>query len=174
MANNYTQFSEMLPFSTKVPVEDQKKWAAEVLEAKLEDYWAKYNNDPDPGEKEWFAFLEERGLDMKTNGLDADYFEQWPYFGWRIEDDHIWLYSEEGCELEHVAAFVQAFLKKFDPDSQGFGLQWADWCDKLRAGEFGGGAMWVTAKETRWAGTWKVLEDMSVGLYPLKEDPDAG
>ena len=55
----------------------------------------------------------------------------------------------------NVGIVVQAFLKKFRPDAF-FALTYAAWCDKLRVGEFAGGALFVTAMsfEILMAGDW--------------------
>ncbi len=121
MANNYLQFSEVI---NKVTPEEAA-WA----KSRLEEMTGKYFDDD--GENGW-------------------------YFQWAVheahdpeEGPHIWLYSEEGAEPEHVAAFVQEFLQKFRPDGC-FSLTWAAFCDKLRVGEFTGGGIFVTAKKVAW------------------------
>lgn len=63
---------------------------------------------------------------------------------------YLWLYSEEGSNLDHVGVLVQAFLAKFRPKAC-FSLTYAEYCDKLRVGEFGGGAMFVTAEEVKYS-----------------------
>jgi hypothetical protein len=120
LANNYLQFSEVI---NKVTPEE-----AEWAKSRLTEMTEKFAEGGDEG---W-------------------------YFEWAVheahdplEGPHIWLFSEEGAEPEHVAAFVQEFLKKFRPDGC-FSLTWAAFCDKLRVGEFTGGGIFVTAKKVAW------------------------
>jgi hypothetical protein len=79
-------------------------------------------------------------------------------FEWEFADDHdtpdgwgrhLWLHSGEGGDLEAVAHLVQKFLRQFRP-SDGWSLTYATWCSKPRVGDFGGGALFVTALEIRW------------------------
>jgi hypothetical protein len=53
---------------------------------------------------------------------------------------------------------VQKFLKKFRPD-QCWSLTYATTCSKPRAGEFGGGAVFVTADEIKWQNAYDFIED---------------
>ena len=57
---------------------------------------------------------------------------------------HLWLYTEESGSPERVAHLVQKFLGRFRPN-QCFSLTYATTCSKPRAGEFAGGAVFVTA-----------------------------
>lgn len=130
LANNYLQFSEIIE---KVTAEEAA-WA----KARLHEMTEKFSDH---------------------NGDEGWYFE------WSIHEahdpadgPHIWVYSEEGAEPEHVAVFFQEFLKKFRPDSC-LSLTWAAFCDKLRVGEFDGGAVFVTAKDIIWHTTGSFLDE---------------
>ena len=59
---------------------------------------------------------------------------------------------------DNVAWLVQKFLKKFRPD-QCWSLTYATTCSKPRAGEFGGGAMFVTADEIKWQNAYDFIEE---------------
>lgn len=70
-------------------------------------------------------------------------------------DDHVSLYLNSGNESGNPSAvvnFVQSFIRKFRP-SYVFSMEWAETCSKLRVGEFGGGAVIVTAKKVKWMAT---------------------
>lgn len=64
----------------------------------------------------------------------------------QLEDNMVWFHADECGNLEAVALVVQSFLAKFRFNDH-FTLTWACWCSKPRIGEFGGGAMFVTAQE---------------------------
>lgn len=107
---------------------EERVWATE----RLKEMMSKWEDDPDTG---W-------------------------YFEWRIEDlpkPHLWLFSGESAEPEHVAAFVQEFLKKFRPE-ECFSLTWAATCSKMRVGEFDGGAVFVTAEYVHWMVAYDFVE----------------
>ena len=140
MANNYTQWSEKLMFSEFEDTrEKQKQWVRDVLTHR--DDW-----EPPEG-VEGRDLIDQLWLDrMKALGVDTKIIadEFWPDFDWKIESDHLWLYSEESGNLDNVIAFAQAFLRKFYPKGY-FSLQWAEFCSAPRVGEFGGGGFVVTA-----------------------------
>jgi hypothetical protein len=145
MANNYTQFSQAIEDIT-----DE------------EDAWITTQLDPDlsPGKREW----------------DPEDANDAPDFQWdvkrEIEESNVsgmpkgpgarwlWIYAEEFGNLANVATFVQAFLKKFRP-SDCFTMTWSETCSRLRTGEFSGGAIFVTARGTRWLNPWMWLEDLA-------------
>jgi hypothetical protein len=69
---------------------------------------------------------------------------------------HLWIYAEEGGDVERVAHLVQKFLKKFRPE-ECWSLSYATTCSKPRVGEFGGGAVFVTAADIKWQSAYIFL-----------------
>lgn len=78
---------------------------------------------------------------------------------------YVWFSSDEWGNPDEVALTVQRFLKAHRPNSY-FSLTWAETCSKPRIGEFGGGAVFVTANEISWLSTYqwvkKQIADLSV------------
>ena len=74
------------------------------------------------------------------------------------KDRHAWLSAEEGGDPSRVAHLVQSFVKKFRPD-QSWSLTYANTCSKLRIGEFGGGAVFVTADDIHWNNSYDFVEE---------------
>lgn len=76
-----------------------------------------------------------------------------------VEEDErqVWVRGDECGEPNNVANIVQKFLKKFRPNDC-FCLTWAEWCSKLRVGEFGGGALFVTANKIKFCSTYNWIE----------------
>ena len=75
-------------------------------------------------------------------------------FEWSIcRDGHndpvaLSIISHEGDSIDCVATCVMAFFQEFpDRHDEVFVLRWADTSDGMRVGEFGGGAMIVTAEK---------------------------
>lgn len=90
------------------------------------------------------------------------YKEEEDDFCWDFELDRdqksVWFHADEYGDVEAVATVVQAFLGKFRINDC-FSLTWACWCSKPRVGEFGGGAMFVTAHEVKFHNSYQwVLE----------------
>lgn len=79
-------------------------------------------------------------------------------FDLELEDDdkggrRAWIHSPDGCEnIDHVADFIQQFLKEFRP-KEAWSMEWSNDCSKPRLDAFGGGALVVTAKKIHWMST---------------------
>jgi hypothetical protein len=171
MANYYTLFSEVLPNLTP----EEEAWLRQQLE--LVDIHGNevHTDDEESGglddehSSTWFqnnsalgwvgsrfylTMPQDEPVSEGAGGTPCEY---------SFDDDdrpdqwgrHLWLYSEqcEGCgDLEGIAHLVQQFLKQFRPD-QCWSLEYAASCSNPRVGEFGGGAVFVTAGRIRWMST---------------------
>lgn len=134
MADYYTQFSETLSLKGK----QAKAWVDKYLDQFDEDYIEEGNSNYD------------NIVDLvKLYGLDPAY----PYldFNLQLHDDSkgspsLWIYADESGNPDQVAIFVQAYLKKFDPEGS-FSMSWAATCSKLRTDGFSGGGIFVTAEK---------------------------
>ena len=80
----------------------------------------------------------------------------------------MWLYAEEWADLERVAHLVQKFLEQFRPEGC-WSLSWATTCSKPRVGEFGGGALFVTAEDVTWQNAYDFIEDQKQAVK-LRQD----
>jgi hypothetical protein len=115
-----------------------------------------------PAEVAWLMkYVEHRHRGLDIDGNDGDFDDEvYPYFGFKIMDapkwgQYAWFFSSQTGDISQVAETVQAFLKKFKPTSS-FSMTWADYADTLRAGQFDGGAIFVTAEDIKifHAGEW--------------------
>jgi hypothetical protein len=64
---------------------------------------------------------------------------------------------------------VTKFLKEFRPD-QCWSLTYATTCSKPRVGEFGGGAVFVTADAISWQNAYGFIEEQRAAFQQKKED----
>ena len=104
------------------------------LETKFEDL--NKINDDDEGE---YVDIGSTDIERRDDGAD------------------LWLYAEEGADLDCLVDFLQDFLKENRPDSY-IGFEWANTCSKMRLDEFSGGAVFITAEKTDWTCTYDFLE----------------
>ncbi len=70
---------------------------------------------------------------------------------------HLWVYAQEHGELGPLAHLVQRFLSRFRPD-QSWSVTYASTCSKPRLDSFGGGAVFVTAREIKFDSAWYFIE----------------
>jgi hypothetical protein len=120
MADYFTLFSAEIPALAP----NEREWATQLLDADC----------PDP-------VLAAAGIAPET--VDR---QDWPGFEWQFIEpaSDLWIVSHGAANLEHVAAFVRAFLGRFRP-AQCWKMSWAETCSKPRVGDFGGGAVFVTS-----------------------------
>jgi len=78
--------------------------------------------------------------------------DEWIGFDSVIEPNQIWIYTEESGNPDNVAAFLQAYIQRFDSTAV-IGFHWSHSCSKPRLDEFGGGAAVVTSDAVRWMDT---------------------
>ena len=117
MADNFLLFAESLAELTP----DEEAWLAERLKGndEVEHESAADDDDDSPG----FEF---------------------EFYGDQSAGRCLKLYAIESGDPETVARLVLEFLRRFRPQAS-FGLSWCASCSKMRDGEFGGGAVFVTA-----------------------------
>jgi hypothetical protein len=153
MADHYLEFSEVLANLSP----EEATWLRDQLKVVHVFDGKEYAEEEIPDrfrgtDAEWSGCRVFR--DMKD--YDPD-FGDGPGFEHRFRDDdhdggwgtHLWLFAIDSADLERVAHLVQRFLKRFRPGDCWF-LTYATACSKPRVGEFGGGAVFVTASEIKW------------------------
>jgi hypothetical protein len=160
MADNYLEFSAVLPNLTQ----PEEAWLKEQLQKVCVFGDATYPEDAVPAE---LADREPDWSGVRFLRDKDDYDPAWDCldFYYAFHDDrevdgwgrHLWVYSEEHGNADNVAWLVQKFLKQFRPD-QCWSLTYANTCSKPRAGEFGGGAIFVTADETKWQNSYDFVD----------------
>jgi hypothetical protein len=135
MANNYTHFS--FAFKINSPAE------AEYLETVLQsaDSYDEGGTAKDIADDVFEDFEEYQCLGFDCNiECGADGGEVW------IHDD-----GGEG-NVDYVVQFLQAYMLKFKI-TKPIAFEFAVTCDMPRVGEFGGGAVVVTAHDDKWINT---------------------
>lgn len=115
----------------------------------MADYFTQFSEnitELTPDERDWIRHR----LSPEDTGDSV-----WPDFGWAFvnADETLWIHSDESGSVDNVAAFVQEFLRKFRPTSF-WKLTWASTCSRLRVGELGGGALFVTARRVKFMNTF--------------------
>lgn len=162
MANSYVMFS--------VQVSDITEAEREWIEKNEMGFYDQFDVYPD----EWTDDVDVAADDF-CQRWELDDSEDWPGFTCEFSRERIAvLYSEDSGNVENVAKFLQAFLRKFRPD-QAISLEAAYTCSKMRPGEFGGCAAFITADGIEWNSTMHWLEEKRAEFKKEKESGnDAG
>ena len=167
MANNYLEFSEVLPHLTA----EEADW----LRHQLEVVWVfgdgEYAEDalPDDLDRQSVDRIGCRAYrDMED--YDPDFGEDAGFEYAFSKDDqdtewgrHLCFRTAEYGSVDRVAHLVQQFLKRFRQNDS-WSLTWATTCSKPRAGEFGGGAVFVTASDITCNDAYTFVEQQRAAL----------
>ena len=102
-------------------------------------------------------------LQKDYEDADPDY---WPDFRFDTRDAEkeearpcwVWLYSEGNGILDHAVRIIERWLAKFRPN-EAVGFEWSASCSKPRTDAYGGGAVYITASETKWMTTWDWIQE---------------
>ncbi len=161
MADNYVEFSEVLPQLTdaeiawlrdqlqSIVVVNDREHLVGSLPAEVEEKQATWRGP---------CFLHNCD-DVNGWGDEVEFS-----YGFAFDDrntewgHHLWVYSDEHGSIDQVAWLVQKFLRQFRPRDC-WTLTYAATCSRPRAGEFGGGAVIVTASEIHWEDAHSIAEN---------------
>ncbi len=160
MANNYPEFSEVLPNLTA----EEEAWLKEQLETVHVFGDKEYTEDTLPkefnaeasdwsGVRAWYD-MEEQPDSPLDHGFCYEFCDDDPGENW---GRHLWFYTDEWGYPELVAHLVQKFLRKFRPGDC-WSLGYAVTCSKPHVGGFGGGAAFVTADDIQYFSDGDFLE----------------
>jgi len=117
MANNYFQFSFILPLETK----KERVWLTKFFTEKPDGFWtADQVSDCEDVEDRCVGFSHE--------------FEG---------DDDVVIFAEETGDTEQVVQILKKFLLESGTKLAQVGFSYAYTCSSMRPGEFGGGALLV-------------------------------
>ena len=141
MADNYLQFSESLDALTP----EEAQWLRQQLEEDPHTYCPEFLKD--------FA---DREADDTDCGFACDFRDD-------AQERSLWISAEEHGDVWRVAHLVQKFLRQFRPD-QCWSLTYANTCSKLRLGEFGGGAVFITADDVRGNDSYDYIEEQRLAF----------
>ena len=129
MANNYTQFSVMLPLPEKAGMEEVFGGIWEVQREEAE-------NDP-----------------------ECEAYEIYGGFEYEIQPgEGVWVHDEDGNgNPEAAAGFIQRYLKDLDIKEAVY-MSWANTCSKPRINEFDGGGVVITATKMYWRNSYGAIQ----------------
>ena len=171
MADNYLQFSEVVANLT----EQEEAWLKDQLQPVRAFGEKEYPEDAVPADladtdADWSGvrFLRDKpdhDAQWDALGFEHGFHEDHDTGGW---GRHLWLYAEDWGDASNVAWLVQKFLKQFRPN-QCWSLTYSATCSKPRVGEFGGGAVFVTADTIQWQNAHDFIEDQRAAFGRKEE-----
>jgi len=172
MADNYTEFSEVIPKLN----EKEEVWLKEHLEIVYifgeEEYTdSTLPEDRSSDEADWVGCRVFRDLEDYGCSAGADAGFQYEFCDSGVSEDygrHLWLYAQDWGYVDNAVNLIQKFLQAFRPNDC-WSLTWSTTCSKPRAGEFGGGAVFVTTERVEHQDTWAFVEEQREAFNTVVE-----
>ncbi len=156
MADNFLQFSEELTHLTA----EEAAWLEGQLQ-RIAIFGDREYPQDDPTIETPAGDPEYTGPRFLRHNPDFDSSCDVPGFEFSFYDENgtrnLSLYAEAFGDPAYVAWLIHKFLKQFRP-GQCWSLTYAVSCSKPRVGEFGGGAVFVTADAIRWQSSDAFIE----------------
>lgn len=146
MANNYLQFSEGITGLTHQEVTWIDHVCQCIVAISSEDYSTEGHHFNADGMPQTLIGIKAKDILAAHEGGSVQWEARFPKND-QVDSGEVWFYSEEAEEPMVVAEVVHHFFLEFRKKAKPppvFTLTWATFCDKLRIGEFGGGALIVT------------------------------
>ena len=145
MSDYFTEFS----FMCDLPNEEAATNAVELFKQIERLLEGEFDADND-GETPWPEELER--------------FKQYEFSpGVAIEQEGagLWIHDDSGGpNIEMLTDYLQLVLQKYDPDGT-VGFAWSGTASKKLLDAFGGGAVFISAKDIEWIDTWGWLSEQS-------------
>lgn len=164
MADNYLEFSEVIPRLSNAEVD----WLRRQLQVVHVFGDREYAEDDLPDhlkgeDADWVGCRAYRDMaDYDPDDGDGAGFEYEFHEGHEPTEwgRHLWLHAIECTELDRLAHLIRKFLMEFRPNDV-WSLTYATYCSKPRVGEFGGGALFVTAADVKWNNAYNFVEEQA-------------
>ena len=160
MADNYQEFSEVIPKLS----EEEAGWLEDQLEIIFVFDGEEFTDDSLPenrssDEADWIGCRVLRDMEDCDScpGADAGFQYELHESDDETIGSHLWIYARDWGYVGNVAHLVRKFLERFRPDDC-WSMTWSQTCSKPRVGEFGGGAVFVTAADIAWGNCYDFVE----------------
>lgn len=138
MADYFTTFSfEISKKDADFPLED----IAQLIDAYRE---REYDNLPT-----WYKDK------LSINDFGEDTVEEYMNIGYKLEDDYLWIYSEEYPNIDSLVSIIYSVMEYYNSNKY-VSFEYAFTCNKLRTDGFGGGAVFINSSEVKFfdTGNW--------------------
>lgn len=169
MANSYTQLAEQFPWPREAA-----EYAC-ALRTLVDHVYFRWHNEP--GEIDMWRVWPDAALigdgrrvsvndHLKTDALAIAKEMDWSDVGAQFEaglDGDLYISGGESPNIETIARILQATMIRFNLPGPTV-IEWANTCDKLRAGEFTGGAAVITQASQRWMNTTQWAEQTCAAM----------
>lgn len=141
MANYFTTFSfEISKKDADFPLED----IAQLIDAYRE---REYDKLPT-----WYKDK------FSIDDFGEDTFEEYMNIGYKLEDEYLWIYSEEYPNIDSLVSIIYSVMKYYNSNKY-VSFEYANTCNKLRLDGFGGGAIFIARSGIKYYSTYGWIQE---------------
>lgn len=87
-----------------------------------------------------------------------DTIEEYMNIGYRLENDFLWIYSEEYPNIDSLASIIHSVMKHYNSKKY-ISFEYAFTCSKPRTDGFGGGAAFINSSEIKFFNTYNWMQE---------------
>lgn len=141
MADYFTTFSfEIIKKDVDFPLED----IATMIDAYRD---REYDDLP-----KWFKDK------FSIDDFGEDTIDEYMNIGYKLENDFLWIYSEEYPNIDSLASIIYSVMKHYNSKKY-ISFEYAFTCNKLRTDGFGGGAAFINSSEIKFFNTYNWMQE---------------
>lgn len=152
MADYFTTFSfEISKKDADFPLED----IAQLIDAYRE---REYDNLPT-----WYKDK------FSINDFGEDTVEEYMNIGYKLEDEYLWIYSEEYPNIDSLVSIIYSVMKYYNSNKY-VSFEYANTCNKLRLDGFGGGAIFIARSGIKYYSTYDWIREQIKQIESQKDN----
>lgn len=141
MADYFTTFSfEIIKKDVDFPLED----IATMIDAYRD---REYDDLP-----KWFKDK------FSIDDFGEDTIDEYMNIGYKLENDFLWIYSEEYPNIDSLASIIYSVMKHYKSKKY-ISFEYAFTCNKLRTDGFGGGAVFINSSKIKFFNTHNWMQE---------------
>ena len=90
---------------------------------------------------------------LSINDFGEDTVEEYMNIGYKLEDEYLWIYSEEYPNIDSLVSIIYSVMKYYNSNKY-VSFEYANTCNKLRLDGFGGGAIFIARSGIKYYSTY--------------------
>lgn len=95
---------------------------------------------------------------LSIDDFGEDTVEEYMNIGYKLEDEYLWIYSEEYPNIDALVSIINSVMKHYNSNKY-VSFECAYTCSKLRLDGFGGGAVFITSSGVKYHSTYGWIQE---------------
>ncbi len=106
---------------------------------------------------------------FSIDDFGEDTVEEYMNIGYKLEDECLWIYSEEYPNIDALVSIINSVMKHYKSNKY-VSFEYAYTCSKLRLDGFGGGAVFITSSRIKYHSTHGWIQEQIKQIESQKDN----